>query len=151
MCKDGLRFISGKTGKLYQGRAVDHAQAFFTFPSACPGISSFSHPTFHQNNFDGTRRVNRPSPTIFGFWFCRDRARGGRLAGILDEFGSEDEEDRGRRRAQLGLREAAGGTGEGEAGEDEDEDDEAQGEVGTRTSQDEEALLWWRYGLPLPF
>ncbi|CAM9343704.1 unnamed protein product [Ascophyllum nodosum] len=59
----------------------------------------------------------------------RDRARGGRLAGILDEFGSEDEADRGRRRAQLGLREAAGGTGEEEAGDDQDEDDEDQGEM----------------------
>ncbi|CAM9800762.1 unnamed protein product, partial [Laminaria digitata] len=32
----------------------------------------------------------------------RDHDRGGRLSGLLDEFGSEDEEDRGRRRAQLG-------------------------------------------------
>jgi len=59
----------------------------------------------------------------------RDRARGGRLSGILDEFGSEDEEDRGRRRAQLGLREAAGGAGEGGPGDDDDDDDD-QGEVG---------------------
>lgn len=47
----------------------------------------------------------------------------------MDEFGSEDEEDRGRRRAQLGLREAAGGTQEG-GPEDDDDDDDAQGEVG---------------------
>lgn len=57
----------------------------------------------------------------------RDRARGGRLSGILDEFGSEDEEDRGKRRAQLGLREAAGGDGDGAGDDDDDEDD--QGEV----------------------
>ena len=60
----------------------------------------------------------------------RDHDRGGRLSGLLDEFGSEDEEDRGRRRAQLGLREAAGGVGDGGAGEgDDDDDDDAQGEV----------------------
>lgn len=60
----------------------------------------------------------------------RDRARGGRLAGILDEFGSEDEQDRGRRRAQLGLRDAAGGGGDGgDGGDDDDDDEDDQGEV----------------------
>lgn len=58
----------------------------------------------------------------------RDRERGGRLSGILDEFGSEDEEDRGKRRAQLGLREAAGGAQEGGPADD-DDDDDTQGEV----------------------
>lgn len=58
----------------------------------------------------------------------RDHDRGGRISGMLDEFGSEDEEDRGRRRAQLGLREAAGGVGEGGVGEG-DDDDDAEGEV----------------------
>lgn len=63
-------------------------------------------------------------------YMARDHDRGGRLSGLLDEFGSEDEEDRGRRRAQLGLREAAGGVGEAAAGEgDDDDDDDAQGEV----------------------
>lgn len=60
----------------------------------------------------------------------RDHARGGRLSGMLDEFGSEDEDDRGRRRAQLGLRDAAGGTGEDRGdGDDDDDDDDGQGEV----------------------
>ncbi|CAM9804902.1 unnamed protein product, partial [Discosporangium mesarthrocarpum] len=43
----------------------------------------------------------------------RDMLRAGRISGILDHFGSEDEEDRGKRRAQLGLREAARGEGDG--------------------------------------
>lgn len=73
------------------------------------------------------QQQNTPCTCWCGAESCRDRARGGRLSGILDEFGSEDEEDRGRRRAQLGLREAAGGVGDG-AGDDDDDDDD-QGEV----------------------
>lgn len=75
----------------------------------------------------------------------RDRERGGRLSGILDEFGSEDEEDRGKRRGQLGLRESA--AGEGEPDDDDDEDDgDLQPQVISAPSElrneEHEAIAW---------